>query len=554
MNISKPILIAIIALILISPLSYGDWVDGTPWAMDIYNRLKPLSVHAAPRPLLAPRLGERREFFALDLQRGRQYITSATLRGIGENCYIFVEDRQWNRTVTLLTVELLKKAFDRQIYDTLTKAFGTPPDIDGDPRIYILLLDIPDVNLPGGEYISGYFSPVNEERGTLFDPRYGVFLTSNEVEMIYLDCNPQNPYSQTARSTLAHEFQHLIHWKKDRDEEVWVNEGCSMLASFLCGYGDQMKRHVEAFERNPSASLVNWPRKGESLLASYGAVYLWMLYIYEHYGGIPAIRAIVRNKMNGIEGIESALSALGVRRSFEEVFSDWKVANLIDDEMLEGGRYGYAHLDIRVRPSRTVSSYPVEAIRGKLDAAYASDYVQLEPMGEGRLTILFDGERRYNPDVRLIGMRNDRAGFVSRIEVNRDTGVGRGVVDRFGSVYGPVILAISFASKGTEINAEYEISARFGSDVRFSVSLIRNPIHSRYWEVIAIPSENPGADVPYLRLLLNGKRAGYDLRMNPIAKGKIFATSVFIPFGIKAEELTWQAFFLGEKIGEGGFH
>ena len=28
--------------------------------------------------------------------------------------------------------------------------------------------------------------------------------------------------------TVAHEFQHMIHWYKDRNEETWVNEG------FLC--------------------------------------------------------------------------------------------------------------------------------------------------------------------------------------------------------------------------------------------------------------------------------------------------------------------------------
>jgi len=536
-------------LTLATSLSFGDWVDGTPWAAEIYKRLKPISAPVRPSPLPAPRLGERREFFALDLQKGRQYITSATLRGIGKHCYIFVEDKQWNRTVTLLAVELLKKAFDGRIYERVTNAFGTPPDIDGDPRIYILLLDIPDVNLPGGEYISGYFSPVNQERGTLFDPHYGVFLTSNEVEMIYLDCNLQNPYSDTARSTLAHELQHLIHWKNDKDEETWVNEGCSMLASFLCGYGDQMKNHVRAFEKNPSVSLMNWPRRGESLLASYGAAYLWMLYIYEHYGGVTAVRAIAQNKLKGIRGIESALNSLGVHRSFKELFSDWKVANLIDDEGLEGGRYGYAHIDIHARPSKVISVYPVE-LRGRRLNAYGTDYILFEPSGEGRLNLLFEMVRGGSPDVRTVILRNDKAESVERMKISDETGVGRYVVDRFGSPYGPVILAISF-SKGS---SEYGISARFGGEIGFSVIAVPNPLHSRYWEVIAVPSENPGADIPYLRLVFKGRRMGEDLRMKPMAKGRIFAASLFIPNHIDPERLTWQVFFLGEKIGEGGFH
>ncbi len=31
-------------------------------------------------------------------------------------------------------------------------------------------------------------------------------------------------------SVLAHEFQHMIHWYRDRNEESWMNEGFSELA------------------------------------------------------------------------------------------------------------------------------------------------------------------------------------------------------------------------------------------------------------------------------------------------------------------------------------
>ncbi|RKY03813.1 hypothetical protein DRP77_05385, partial [Candidatus Poribacteria bacterium] len=354
-------LLFIVFLLAAGIASADAWVDGTPWAFEIYRRLQPLPpLPSAPKA--PPKLGERREFFAIDFRMRRQYVVSATLRGVGRHCYIFVEDSQWSRAVTLLAVETLKEAFEeragkgtgRGIYEIVTDAFGDPPDIDNDPHIYILLLDIPEPNLPGGEYISGYFSPVNQEKGTLFDPVYGVFFTSNEVEMIYLDCNPQIPYSKSARSTLAHELQHLIHWRYDRDEEQWVNEGCSMLASYLCGYLDQMRAHLRAFQSNPSVPLTSWPKRGEGSLASYGAVLLWTLYLYERFGGEMVIRAIVRNKLNGIEGVESALGELGIRIPFGRIFSDWKVANLIDDPGIEGGRYGYRGLDVRVRASRSL--------------------------------------------------------------------------------------------------------------------------------------------------------------------------------------------------------
>ena len=35
---------------------------------------------------------------------------------------------------------------------------------------------------------------------------------------------------------LAHEFQHMIHWKQDRNETSWMNEGFSEVAVLLNGY------------------------------------------------------------------------------------------------------------------------------------------------------------------------------------------------------------------------------------------------------------------------------------------------------------------------------
>lgn len=540
----------LIALLIVGGITPAEtWVDGTPLAFEIYRRLQPIPpIPSAPKA--PPRPGERREFFAIDFKMRRQYVVSATLRSMGKHCYIFVEDSQWNRRVTPLAVEILRKAFEerasetagRGIYEIVTSAFGDPPDIDKDTRIYILILDIPEPNLPRGEYIGGYFSPVNQERGALFDPIYGVFFTSNEVEMIYLDCNPQIPYSKSARSTLAHELQHLIHWRYDPDEELWVNEGCSMLASYLCGYLDQMKTHLRSFESNPSVPLTSWPKRGEEVLANYGAVFLWSLYLYERFSGQTVIKAIVRSELNGIEGIESALNGLGFHIPFKQLFSDWKVANLVDDPEIEGGKYGYRSLDVRVRTSRELD--------GRLEV-WQPEYVELTPPGEGKLAVWIEC-RGGEPDVRIATFRGDRVISVGTISTSPETGVGRVVLKGFGSEINRVVVMPSFSLK-RDPRPSYRITYRFGGEISFETAAIPNPIHPCYWEIIAIPSVNPGSDSPYVSVLLNGRVSKERLKMKAFQRGKLFAVSLFIHPDLDPRLLSWRVYFLGKIVGEGKF-
>ena len=60
-------------------------------------------------------------------------------------------------------------------------------------------------------------------------------------EIVYLDSNPLDINSTLARATLAHEFQHMLHWNADPDEDKWLDEGCSEYAELACGYKDTTK-------------------------------------------------------------------------------------------------------------------------------------------------------------------------------------------------------------------------------------------------------------------------------------------------------------------------
>ncbi|MHA2037573.1 MAG: hypothetical protein ACW98X_14145, partial [Promethearchaeota archaeon] len=142
--------------------------------------------------------------------------------------------------------------------------------------------------------------------------------------------------------TFAHEFQHLIHHDRDPDELSWVNEGCSTLAEWLCGYGfpsGHIEEYLLWFWDTP---LVIW----EGYLADYGVSFLWAYYMYEHYGGAEVLWDLVQDQANGIAGWENALAANDIHRSFDQIFQDWCIANYLDDPSFCGGRYGYFGLDI----------------------------------------------------------------------------------------------------------------------------------------------------------------------------------------------------------------
>ncbi len=133
----------------------------------------------------------------------------------------------------------------------VTGYFGDPPNRSGDGYVYILIHDIKDNYDPAqGKrvYIAGYFSPTDQTTGTY----------SNRKDLINVDCYPQKPSQEGALATVAHEFQHLIHYGQDPDEDsggLWVNEGASEYTEVLCGYSLRMPTY---YLRHPERSLIDF--------------------------------------------------------------------------------------------------------------------------------------------------------------------------------------------------------------------------------------------------------------------------------------------------------
>jgi len=305
-------------------------------------------------------------------------LKSCTVRGMGDHCYVVVEDSQWNVNMNQSKVDTIVDHFENMsigsfptqgIWDLDTAHFGQPPDnLDQDPRVYILYYDF-DVSS------DGFFWSFDQQCDNVAQ------FHSNECDVVYMNCSDFDPAGSYLLAVVAHEFQHLIHFNHDPNEQAWVDEGMGELAMWLYGNPD----NVVQFNGNPDRRLDAF----DGNFYEYVKTYLWSLYFYERYGGQPAVLDLVAEPQNGIAGFEAVLDDFSYPENFVDVFSDWVVANYLDDTTIGDGRYGYVGETLPpFVPFATFSTYPVGPNPSNVNS-WAADYVRY--ISANPLQTSFDG-------------------------------------------------------------------------------------------------------------------------------------------------------------------
>ncbi len=249
----------------------------------------------------------------------------------------------WTRTEDLLTEDQLKGllvSFDDTIWETMTPTFGEAnPRGDEGSKVWILIHNIRDeayYSPAETAYVAGYFSSSEDSLANKNMMHIDTYDWANRT-----GANAQRPFLY--EGVFAHEYEHLLHFDQDPDEESWVDEGMADLAAFLCGYGEDNSHVVYYLVYHPFTALTFFGGG----LESYGASYLFQLYLWEKYGGTPFTEALFENPANGIEGVQSTLTARGIGKSFDAIFDNWTVANYVDDPAPGAGNlYGYDKLNI----------------------------------------------------------------------------------------------------------------------------------------------------------------------------------------------------------------
>jgi hypothetical protein len=291
------------------------------------------------RQAVMPELGEERQFNVLNRESRTDRIT-AEVRAISDRAIVYVDLQAPANGFTQAELDAFGEMFDDPIYPTDVEIFGAPSDVDDNDKVIILLT--PRVNAltdsDDNGFIAGFF--------------YGCDLVdsqrckdTNSAEIFYsMVPDPTGQFSaprsrqvvlRTVPGVLAHEFQHMINFgRKGRLDQLWLSEGLAHMAEELVGrvFAQRGNSTTAADFRNPNfsrarsylsspsaTSLVDEESPGT--LELRGAGWLFVQYIFEHYGGTDLM-----NRMTGAAALGADNVQAQTNRPWEDVFSEFAVA------------------------------------------------------------------------------------------------------------------------------------------------------------------------------------------------------------------------------------
>ena len=313
-------------------------------ARDLARRLegKKNIPETIPGPKEALKVGLEQTFWASNVETNKNFQVKGTLRYVTDHLYFWIEN---GASYDPSALKKLADTFESKIYPTDREFFGSEwsPGIDNDPHLYVLYAR------GLGSSIAGYFSSADE-----LPPQAHQYSNAHEMFMMNADnVSLDDPYIY---GTMAHEFQHMIHWYRDRNEESWLNEGFSVLAEFLNGY--DVGGFDMLYVSSPDIQLTDWPSPPDSS-PHYGQSFLFLAYFLDRFGD-KATQAVVENIDNGLDSIDKVLANLketdpntGKVISADDVFADWVVTSFLNNSEVGDGRYAYKRYSEAPKPSAT---------------------------------------------------------------------------------------------------------------------------------------------------------------------------------------------------------
>lgn len=284
---------------------------------------------AAPRTLSAPD-----DFFTFAVRNGQTFDpVTAKLVFFGRRARIWVDVRD-TTFVRKNTIAVMARALDtataaasrnpnKGIIENDEEVFGQPPINKFDPATPMvedfLLTDI-KTEISGGN-ILGFFSPLDqtEEPG------------SNRMNILYIDTKPGLGNQSASAlngvlSTIAHEYQHLIHFRHSPEADLLYNEGCSEVASTLNGYFD---RPNTAFLSNTNLAFFRWSRDdGNQVEIDYQRGLTFVRYLFEQYGE-SFLTKLVASTSSDIDRLSDALVGVGRPSEWQSTFKGFWTANYV---------------------------------------------------------------------------------------------------------------------------------------------------------------------------------------------------------------------------------
>ncbi|HEX9596860.1 MAG TPA: hypothetical protein VF982_08285, partial [Anaerolineales bacterium] len=311
----------------------------------------------------------------------QNFQTEAVLRYVSDQVYFWVEEGVEFEQEDL---DALAEAFEEEMVPINREFFGTEwtPGIDNDPHIYILYT----TNVGGNT--AGYFSSSDSVHPLAHE-------LSNAAEMFVLNADNSPLGDEYTYGVLAHEFQHMIHWYRDRNETSWLNEGLSELATLLNGYVHT--GFAQLYTSSPDLQLNDWPEDPNATPPHYGAGFLFTTYFLDRFGA-EATQALVADEANGLDSVDNILTqfgfvdaATGDTLTADGMVRDWMLANYLQDPSVEDGRFGYPTYP-ELFPAARLAERVTDCSPGEQARdvhQYGVDYIYLAC--DGPVTLHFEG-------------------------------------------------------------------------------------------------------------------------------------------------------------------
>lgn len=324
-------------------------------------------------------VGDKKQFWVMNVQTIEYRQLTAELVYKTDAAYFWVED---GVRFSQKEAKALVDTFTQKMVPTNRNFFGMEPSpgIDDDPHIYLLY-----ARGIGGN-TAGYFSSSDARHPLIEEHSNG-----HEMFVFNADNSPlSDPYTY---GVLAHEFQHMIHFGRDRNETSWLNEGFSELAVLLNDYSTGFKD--SSYLSRPDLQLTDWgPGVGENG-PYYGASFLFTTYFLERFGN-EATQALVREAENSMDSVDKVLAAIGAADPrtgqpirADDLFMDWAAANFLLDKSIGDGRYGYERYRPLQPASQTQAFNSCPAEFSDTVNQYGVDYIRFSC--KGQYTLRFEG-------------------------------------------------------------------------------------------------------------------------------------------------------------------
>ena len=87
--------------------------------------------------------------------------------------------------------------------------------------------------------------------------------------------------------------------------------------------------------------------------------------------------------------------------------------------------------------------------------------------------------------------------------------------------------------------------------VEFSAAAVPNPVHPRYWDIIAVPNYPTGVTPPQITVMQGGEPIVSITPMKAVQEGAIYTYSLYLAPEVIPESVRWEISFLGEPVESG---